>query len=99
MAIGIISRPEGITKEIYDAIQAQLDLEGNPADGLLVHSAGELDGRFQVWNIWESTAHFERFRSERLRPALIAVIGEERAAAMGDPENIEFELHNLVIPR
>ena len=98
MAVGIISRPEGITKEIYDAVQAKLDLRGNPADGLLVHSSGELDGRFQIWNVWESPAHFERFRAERLQPAMVAALGEERVAAMPEVENIAVELHSLVIP-
>ena len=83
---------------MYDAIQAQLGIEGNPPDGLLVHCSGELDGRFQIWDVWESRGHFERFGEERLRPALVAVAGEEAVAAMPDVERVEVELRNVVIP-
>ena len=32
----------------YDAVQAEMDLASKPPDGLIVHCAGEVEGRFQV---------------------------------------------------
>ena len=99
MAIGTITRlSEGMGAEQYDAVQAQLDTENNPVEGLIFHSAGELEGRFQIFNVWESREDFDRFETERIRPALVAVMGEEAVAALPDPEHVEASIHNYVIP-
>ncbi len=99
MAIGTITRlPDGVGPEQYDAVQAQLDIENQPVDGLIFHSAGELDGRFQIFNLWESREHFDRFEAERIRPAMVAVMGEETVAALPDAEHAEASIHNYVIP-
>ena len=86
MAIGTITRfSEGMGAEQYDAVQAQMDIESKPVEGLIFHSAGELEGRFQVFNVWESRENFDRFETDRLRPAMVAAMGEEtgRRAARG----------------
>ena len=99
MAIGMIGRlPEGVGAEQYDAVQAEIDMQNNPVDGLIFHSAGELEGRFQVFTVWESRENFDRFRSERLRPAMVAAMGEERVAQMPDAEYVEASIHNYEIP-
>jgi hypothetical protein len=99
MAIGTISRlPDGVGAEQYDAIQAELNIEAEPVEGLIFHSAGELEGRFQVFNVWERREQFDQFRSERLRPAMVAVMGEERVAELPDAEQVEASIHNYVIP-
>jgi hypothetical protein len=99
MAVGTITRlPEGVGPEQYDAVQAEMDLESRPVEGLIFHSAGELEGRFQVFNVWESRDQFDRFREDRLRPAMVAVMGEERVAELPDAENVEAAIHNYVIP-
>jgi hypothetical protein len=100
MAIAIINRlPEGVGAEQYDAIQGQLNLESDPPDGLLFHSAAELDGGFQVIDVWESRDDYERFRVERLRPAMVSAMGEELVAAMPDATPVEGPVHNYEIPR
>lgn len=98
MAIGLMQKlPEGMGAENYDAINAKMGVDENPPAGLKVHTAGELDGRFTVIDIWESRADFDRFRDERLIPALHAVVGAE-AVAQGPPEITEWELHHLLVP-
>ena len=99
MAIGTITRfSENMGPEQYDAVQAQLDIEGEPVEGLIFHSAGELEGRFQVFNVWETRENFDRFVTDRLRPAMVAAMGEEKVAALPDAEVIEASVHNYVIP-
>lgn len=99
MAIARINRfPDGVGAEQYDAVTAELDIANNPPDGLIFHSAGELEGRFQVFNIWRSAEDADRFAQERLRPAQVAVMGEERVAAMPDAEPVDVALHNYQIP-
>jgi heme-degrading monooxygenase HmoA len=99
MAIGTITRfPQGVGAEQYDAVIAKMDFANEPPEGLIFHSAGELEGRFQVFNVWDTREHFERFTRERLRPAQVAIVGEERVAAMPDAEIIEIAIHNYLIP-
>jgi hypothetical protein len=99
MAVGTITRfSEGLGAEQYDAVTAELGLASEPPEGLIFHSAGELDGRFQVFNIWETIENFERFTADRLRPAQVAVMGEERVAALPDADVVQAEIHNYLIP-
>lgn len=99
MAIGLITRfPEGMGAEQYDAVNEKLNTEGEPPEGLILHCAGELDGRFQVFDIWEQREHHDRFADGRLREAIIAVVGEEAYAELPDAERVQTEIHSYVIP-
>ncbi|MEK6250692.1 MAG: hypothetical protein AABM43_01905 [Actinomycetota bacterium] len=99
MAVGTITRfPEGVGGDQYDAVREKMGLQNEPPEGLIFHSAGELEGRFQVFNVWETPEHFERFVTDRLRPAQVAVMGEERLAALPDAEIVEVAIHNYFIP-
>jgi hypothetical protein len=98
MAIGTITRfSEGLGAPQYDAVTEKMGLTNEPPEGLIFHSAGELEGRFQVFNVWESREHFDRFTRERLRPAQVAIMGEERVAAMPG-EIIEIPIHRYLVP-
>jgi hypothetical protein len=98
MAIGMISvLPEGTGAAEYDAVSAKLDAANNPPEGSIFHCAGELDGRFQVFEIWESREAHERFVEDRLRPAIRDVVGEEAFAAMPEAERTETQIHNYQI--
>jgi hypothetical protein len=99
MAIGTITRlPQRQGAEQYDAVNEKMGLANQPPEGLIFHSAGELDGRFQIFNVWEAREYFDRFTRERVRPALVAVMGEERVASMPEPEIVEVAIHNYLIP-
>jgi hypothetical protein len=99
MAIGTVTRfPQGVGAQQYDAVTEKMGFASEPPEGLIIHSAGELEGRFQVFNVWESREHSDRFTRERLRPAQVAIMGEERVAAMPDAEIIEIPIHKYLIP-
>lgn len=99
MAVGTITRfSEGMGADQYDAVTAQMGFADEPPEGLIFHSAGELEGRFQVFNVWETRENFERFTEDRLRPAQVAVMGEERVAALPDAEVVQVAIHKYVIP-
>jgi hypothetical protein len=95
VAIVRIIRPEGTTREMYDAVNAKIDIGAEPPAGLILHSAGEVDGHWQVVDVWESQEDAERFDNERLRPAIAAVAGE---GDPGGPPMIVYEAHNVVCP-
>jgi hypothetical protein len=98
MAIGTLTRfSEGLGAEQYDAVTEKMGLANEPPEGLIFHSAGELEGRFQVFNVWESREHFDSFVRDRLRPAQVDIMGEDRVAAM-PPEIVEIEIHRYLIP-
>jgi len=98
MAIGRITRlPGGVGAAQYDAVSAKLGIAEDPPDGLIFHSAGELEGVFQIFNVWESSEHADRFTRERLQPARVEVMGEQRASA-AEAGVIDVPIHNYVIP-
>jgi hypothetical protein len=62
--------------EQYERVAAAM-IEPAPA-GLLLHVAGPTDEGFRTIAVWESFAAWERFRAERLEPAIAALGGPFR---------------------
>ena len=83
----------------YDAITAQLDLDGSKPAGLIVHTAGwdEEGGVFRIFDVWESREHGEAFMRDRLRPLLEQGPANPENAAMPDREGM-YELHDVYQP-
>jgi hypothetical protein len=97
MAIVRIQRPAGVTFEMYTAVNAKVGVESDPPAGLILHSAGEVDGVLQIVDVWESEEAARRFGDERLLPAIKEVAGDR--APTGAPEDATtYELKNLVTP-
>ena len=88
MAVGIRLKLDGGTAEMADRLNAEIDPDGNPPDGILFHASGPVDGGWGVIAFWESRAHFDRFASERIGPAMAAI-----GAPGGPPEIHEFPVH------
>jgi hypothetical protein len=86
---------DGGTQEMYEAVDAKLDVEGDPPDGLIVHSAGPIDGGWGIIDFWESREHFDRFSESRLGPAITS-LGDEGPG--GPPDIKEFPVYNIVVP-
>ena len=89
MAIAVLSEVEGVTPELYDAVNAKLG--DDMPDGGIVHTAGFTNGKMIVFDVWESREHFERFANERLRPAILEVGGENAPT----PTQTIYELHDF----
>lgn len=81
----------------YERGAKAMALEDNPPEGLLMHAAGEENGKWRSVDIWESEAAFERFRDEQLFPALREVMGEDVLSA-GPPSQESFEVKHFVKP-
>jgi hypothetical protein len=74
MAVGMLLAGEGVTEDNYR--QLTQEMFGNypmrdeqAPDGLIVHTAGQSDQGWYIYDIWESPEHFERFSEEKIRPA------------------------------
>ena len=81
MAILVVGEATGMTAEEDTAAARQLYPEGSLPAGFRIRMAGPMDGGWRIVTLWDSKADWERFRDERLAPAL-AGIGQ----ALGAPE-------------
>jgi hypothetical protein len=99
MAIVMIQKPPPeMTAESYDAVSQRMDVEHDPPEGMICHSAGQMaDGTWRMVDVWESKDAADRFRSERLAPAVMAV-ASELGMAPGEPDVEYFETYDLQVP-
>jgi hypothetical protein len=95
MAVGIRLKFPGGTQEQYEAVHGQMDINNNPPDGLIFHSAGPIDEGWGVIDFWESVEAFDRFAQGRLMPA-VGELGDE--AFPTPPDRREFSVHNFNKP-
>ena len=80
-----------ITPDQYDAVDAAMNPQGDPPDGLIAHSA-RFDGEtLKVLDIWESPEAFGAFAESRLGPTIGETLGDDAPPA---PEPKFTELHN-----
>ena len=93
VAIRTTDFPEGAGPDLYDGVQAVLDVANNPPDGLIFHWAGEVDGKWTITDVWETRQAYDTFRDQRLVPALQKVSGMD-AASGPQPTITEFVVHN-----
>ena len=80
----------------YDASRAKLNLDDEPPDGLIVHTAGwdEAGGVFRIFGVWETREQAERFMRERLQPMLDEGPADPENAPPPDHQEM-YELHDV----
>jgi hypothetical protein len=84
--------------EMYDAVHAALlERTGGSVEGLLVHIARETGDGFQVTEVWESQAEYDRYAADVVAPVLAELSGGR--ASPGDQTERPFEVRGLVLPR
>jgi hypothetical protein len=93
MAIGLRIKFPGGTQEQYEAVNAEMNVEAEPPEGLIFHSAGPIDEGWGVIDFWESRAQFDSFQAGRLGRAIEA-LGDR--GMPGPPDIKEFPVHNLL---
>ena len=83
--------------EAYDAVHAEaLQAPRTALAGLLVHLARPTPGGFEIIEIWESKAQYERSSVEVLEPIMTRLFG---GAPSPDGTTVtEFELRGLIVP-
>ena len=81
----------------YESVARAAGVADAPPEGLIVHAAGEQDGRWCAVSVWESEAAYERFRDERLIPAVREALGDAMVD-QGPPPSESFEAKHLVKP-
>jgi hypothetical protein len=95
MAFIRIVQPPNVTADTYEKVNAELGVDRDPPPGLLLHCAGEVDGKWQIVDVWESREQARQFYEGRLPQVIEAVIG---MAPPDPPASIEYELHTVITP-
>jgi hypothetical protein len=95
MAVGIRLKFPGGTEQQYDTLHGGMNIDGNPPEGLILHSAGPIDEGWGVIDFWESREAFDRFTQGRLMPAA-QELGD--GAFPNPPEIKEFPVHHITKP-
>ncbi len=92
MAVGVLIAMPGANQQVYDDVNEAMNLDPNETpEGLILHSAGPMEGGWYVYDIWETREDFQRFAEERVAPAVQQVTGEPMS---GEPQY--FEIANLI---
>ena len=81
----------------YDAMSERIGASAIPPSGLIVHTAGwdEEAGVFRILVVWETQEEADRFRRERLIPAIEQGPANPDNTAPPDRDG-SYQLHNLV---
>jgi hypothetical protein len=64
---------------------------------LIFHWAGEVDGKWTITDVWETPEAYDRFRDERLFPAIQKVSGMDPASGP-QPTVTECAVYNYFRP-
>jgi len=70
VAIRVEVHVRDLTAEEDAALLKVLDLEGSPPAGGWIRLTGPMGGGRRINGVWDSEADYERFRDDRLVPAL-----------------------------
>ncbi len=91
MPVLVIFKGNGITKEMYETLRKEVDWEGNPPAGLIVHSSAfyESENSTNVVDIWESEQDLNDFVNNRLIPSM-----QKNNVPIPPKPNI-FQIHNI----
>jgi hypothetical protein len=75
----------GFNAEIYEAVMGRAMPGDQLPAGCKLHIAGPVEQGWRAITVWESREAFDRFREEKLLPAIREVAGEAPPAA-AEPE-------------
>ncbi len=92
MAILLIAKGEGLTKDIYEKGRKEVNWEGNSPPGMIFHVASFDDSdNLHVVDIWESEEQMTNFFNNRLMPYLQKV-------NVSLPKGEIYPIHNVNAP-
>jgi hypothetical protein len=89
-----IVRPPTVTAEVYDAVLEKVGVAARHPLGLIMHAAAEVNGCWQVVEVWYGEEYARRFDLDRLMPAFEAVTGSPPPR---DAPTVGYELHELIV--
>jgi hypothetical protein len=89
MAIHLFVRGDGFTKDIYENARKEVNWEGNPPPGMVLHAASfDNSGNIRVADVWESEDQWNNFLNTRLMPYM-------QKAKVPPLKTEIFQIHNI----
>jgi hypothetical protein len=85
MSVVVSAVAPGVTADMYEGLSSRTMPGDQLPEGCQLHIAGPVDGGWRVIAVWESREAFDRFREEKLFPAMRDLAGEEARPA-AEPE-------------
>jgi hypothetical protein len=89
MSFVVVSEFEGGTQETYDQVSAKVLPDGQLPDGQQVHIGGPVENGWRVISVWDDEEKFNRFREEKLFPAL-------QESGQGEPTVQRNPVHRVI---
>jgi hypothetical protein len=93
MAVVVSAAAPGLTADMYEAVSGSAMDGDHLPEGCRVHIAGPVEQGWRVITVWDSREAFDRFREEKLLPAIREVTGKEPAP---DVEPEVKPVHRLI---
>lgn len=90
MAVALLIELPGVTRDQYEQTLKSLGLDttSEPPPGQILHLAGPIESGWQVVDVWESRADFERFLDQGLARAF-------KDAGIPTPRVTEFPVYKV----
>jgi hypothetical protein len=77
MAVVVSTVAPGLTADMYEAVSAKVMSGDQLPEGCQVHIAGPVEQGWRVITVWDSRERFDRFREEKLLPAIRELAGDD----------------------
>lgn len=88
--------PQGVSLEMLDQVTDEMKVDADPPKGLSFHIHFEHDGRVRILDVWDSQEAYERFREDRLMPAMQAVMQRQGVEQPQQPDTSITPVHRVV---
>ena len=91
MAVALVIEFPGTTREQYDKVMKSVGLDNTtePPPGALLHLAGPTENGWEVIDVWESRADFDKFLADKLGRAV-------QEAGITPPRPKEFPVYKML---
>ena len=86
MAVVVSAVAPGFTLDIYEAVSKKAMDGDQLPEGCQLHIAGPVEEGWRVITVWDTREAFDRFRVEKLLPAIREIAGEEGGRPPVEPE-------------
>jgi hypothetical protein len=85
MSVVVSAVAPGLNADMYEAVSGKATPGDQLPDGCELHIAGPVEQGWRVITVWESREAFDRFREEKLLPAIRELAGDQAPPA-AEPE-------------
>jgi hypothetical protein len=77
MSVVVTAVAPGLDADMYEAVTDKVMPGDQLPDGCQLHIAGPVEQGWRVITVWESREAFDRFREQKLLPAIREAAGDE----------------------